>query len=126
MNPILRGIVVLPALLLGSVGIQWLVTPESTAATLGMPLLDGLGRSTQIGDLAAFFLSIGIMMILAVVTLKREWFLAPAIILGLTALFRTLAWLFHDAAFATTEIAVEVIVAGLLLVCAWQLRSQSA
>ena len=40
-------------------GVGWLVAPARLAASLGMPLLDGLGRSTQIGDFASFFLTAG-------------------------------------------------------------------
>ena len=41
-------------------GLQWLVDPTSAAAGLGMSLLSGHGLSTQIGDLASFFLVVGV------------------------------------------------------------------
>ena len=41
-------------------GAAWIAETERAAAGLGMPLLDRLARSTQIGDLAAFFLAIGV------------------------------------------------------------------
>ena len=32
-------------------GLQWIISPANVAASLGMPLLEGVGLSTQIGDL---------------------------------------------------------------------------
>ena len=43
-------------------GLQWLVDPTSAAAGLGMSLLTGHGLSTQIGDLASFFLVVGCLL----------------------------------------------------------------
>ena len=48
-------------------GLQWLVDPTSAAAGLGMSLLFGHGLSTQIGDLASFFLVVGVFTLCAVV-----------------------------------------------------------
>ena len=39
-------------------GLGWITDPASAAANLGMPLLDDLGRSTQIGDFTAFFIAV--------------------------------------------------------------------
>ena len=38
-------------------GLRYIFEPAVVAAQFGMPLLDGLGRSSQIGDLASFFMS---------------------------------------------------------------------
>ena len=51
-------------------GLQWLVDPTTAAAGLGMSLLSGHGLSTQIGDLASFFLVVGVFT-LYVRLLKR-------------------------------------------------------
>jgi len=118
MNKILKVIVAVPAILFLVIGLRWLLAPAGVAGEFGMPLLDGLGRSTQIGDLAAFFIGAGAMMLLGVLTRNRTWLLAPALLLSLTAVFRALAWALHDASFAATQIAVEVVVAGLLVYAA--------
>jgi|TARA_B110000908_G_scaffold46948_1_gene57256 hypothetical protein len=115
MNKILRVIVLLPAILFIGIGIRWLVDPQGAAAALGMPLLDGIGRSSQIGDVGGFFLVTGIMVVLGVITGKRVWFQAPALLLMTIAIFRILAWLLHDAALATSMIAVEVVLAVLFV-----------
>ena len=56
------------------------------------------------------------MMILAAYTLKNIWFYAPAMLLGVTALFRILSWGIHDATFATQFIIVEILLVILLLI----------
>jgi uncharacterized membrane protein len=115
MKKVLRVIVLLPAILFIGIGMRWLVDPQGAAAALGMPLLGGIGRSSQIGDVGGFFLVTGIMVVLGVITGKRAWFQAPALLLMMIAIFRILAWLLHDAALATSMIAVEVVLAVLFV-----------
>ena len=118
MNKAVKIVTCLPAVLFGLMGIRWLADPEGAAGSLGMPLLEGLGRSTQIGDLSAFFVTASVLILLGVFTGKREWLYAPALLLGLTAVFRVVAWVAHDAAFATSAIVVEVVSTGILLFAA--------
>ena len=86
-----------------------------------MTLLSGIGLSTQIGDMAAFFLALGICMLAGTITLRRSWFYAPILGVLLAAFGRLVAWLFHDAALATDLIAVEVIIAAVLWYGSWRL-----
>jgi hypothetical protein len=99
-------------------GLGWIVAPERSAARLGMPLLDGLGRSTQIGDFAAFFLTAGATMLVGSAARRPRLLLVPAGMLGTAAVARTISWLVHGAAFAPAFIAVEVLVALMLLMVA--------
>ena len=115
MNKVLRVIVALPGVLFVVTGLRWLVDPASAAAQFGMPLLDGLGRSSQIGDMSSFFLTLGVLILVAVITGKRAWYYPPIMLLAFTAFGRLLAWLIHDAAPALEMIAPEVIIACLLL-----------
>lgn len=115
MKTFLRILVALPAVFFTLVGVRWAVDPVGAAAALGMTLQDGLGRSTQIGDIGGFFLATGMMMLAALVTERRTWFYAPALLLCLIAVFRTLAWLAHDAALAISAIIVELSVLAILL-----------
>lgn len=114
MNKVLRVIVILPAILFVMMGLRWITDPVGAGEALGLTLLDGVGRSSQIGDMAAYFLTLGILILIALITAKRSWFYPPILLLSLTAIFRVLAWLLHDAAPATHLIAPEVIIAGLL------------
>jgi hypothetical protein len=103
-------------------GVGWLVVPDRAAASLGMPVLDGLARSTQLGDFAAFFLTLGLSILTAVVRDRPSLLYFPAALLGSAALCRTVAWAVHGAAFATTFILVEVVACLLLLAAARQVE----
>jgi hypothetical protein len=124
MKTFLRILVVVPAIFFTLVGVRWAVDPGAAAAALGMTLQDGLGRSTQIGDIGGFFFATGMMMLGGLVTARRTWFYAPALLLALIAVFRTLAWLAHDAALAIPAIVVELSVAGILLFAASALTTK--
>jgi hypothetical protein len=96
-------------------GIVWLALPARAAEGLGMPLLDGVARSTQVGDFAAFFLVVGATMLAGARPGASRLLLVPAGALSAAALGRGIAWAFHGAAFAATFIAIEVAVALLLV-----------
>jgi hypothetical protein len=115
MKTVLRILVALPAVLFVVMGLRWIVDPTGAATTVGMTLMDGVGRSSQIGDLGAFFLAMGMMMLLGLITAQRSWFYAPTLMLVLVAVLRVLAWLLHGAGLALDAIVVEVVVAGILL-----------
>ena len=121
MKTLLRVLVTLPAVLFVVTGLRWIIDPEGAATGLGMTLLEGVGRSSQIGDVGALFLSMGSMMLLALITARRSWFYAPALMLSLVAVLRILAWLVHGAALALDMIVVEVLVASLLIFAASRL-----
>lgn len=95
-------------------GIAWLIVPARTAAGLGMPLLDGMGRSTQIGDFAAFFLLAGGTMLAGNRPGRTALLRVPAALFTLAAGGRLLAWLLHGADFAALFIFVELATATLL------------
>ena len=59
MLPILRGLTALLGFALLMLGLGWWIHPEPAAHLLGATLLEGTGRSTQIGDSAAFFIGSG-------------------------------------------------------------------
>lgn len=124
MNKILRVVVALPAVAFMVMGIRWVVAPAGMAPDLGMPLLEGAGLSTQIGDLGAFFVALSCYILIGIITLKRSWLYAAALLLGLTATFRVLAWLLHGATFAGESIGVEVVVTALLLFAASRITTE--
>jgi hypothetical protein len=99
-------------------GVGWLVVPGRAAAGLGMAVLDGVGRSTQFGDFAAFFLTAGLTMLVGARPRHGRLLYVPAGLLGSAAVGRTVAWAFHGAAFAPTFVAVEVATTLLLLAVA--------
>ncbi|MEM1154410.1 MAG: hypothetical protein AAGI44_09720 [Pseudomonadota bacterium] len=124
MKPLLRVVIVLPGLFFTLMGVVWLVQPARAAASLGMPLLEGAGRSAQVADMAVFFFALGIMILLSAVRLRSHWFLIPALMLLGAAAFRTFAWLTHGADFVASAVAVELLVGCLLLFARSQLSEQ--
>jgi hypothetical protein len=123
MNKILRVVIALPAILFILIGLQWLGDPAAAAKGLGMTLMDGMGRSSQMGDVGSFFLMGGSIAMLGVITLRREWFYASAMLVAGAAVFRTVAWLAHDAPFATASIIIEVVITALMLFAASRTKS---
>ncbi|PCI32531.1 MAG: hypothetical protein COB54_06930 [Alphaproteobacteria bacterium] len=111
MIKIIRILLILPAILFITMGLRWIVAPTGIAGELGLTLMDGVGLSSQIGDMSAFFLTLGLCALMGVVTENRTWFYPPVIMLALTALGRVLAWLLYDASFAGALIAPEVLIA---------------
>ena len=123
MNRILGVLVLLPAILFIVTGLRWLLAPAGIAPEFGIVLGEGLGLSSQVGDMSAFFLTLGVCMLMALVTGRRLWYYPPALLLALTAVGRVIAWLFHDAALAS-QIGVEVLVALILLVASQRLARE--
>lgn len=115
MNRTLKTVITLPALVFVAIGAAWWVAPAIVAEQLGMTLLDGVGRSTQMADLASFFGTLGACMLAGVVTGNRTWLMPAILLLGLAAPGRVHAWLFFDAALAWDMIAVEIVVIGILV-----------
>ena len=89
-------------------GVGWLVDPERAAATLGMPVLDGLARSTQFGDFAAFFLTLGVSILAAIGLGQSRLLYFPAGLLCSAAFGRFVAWAAHGAAFYLHDSAADV------------------
>lgn len=81
------------------IGLRWAFDPSSAANSLGMILLDGEALSTQIGDLGSFFITVGVMTLIGVITKTPHWFYAPSMLLLVAALYRSLATLMYGAPF---------------------------
>jgi len=117
MKNVLRVIAGLVGILFFLNGLQWIISPANVAASLGMPLLDGVGLSTQIGDLGSFFITVGAMTLIGAITTTRHWFYAPSMLLLVAALYRTLSTILYGAPFVMSAIIVEISV-GLFLIFA--------
>ena len=117
MKNVLRVFVGLAGTLFFLNGLQWIINPSTVAESLGMPLLEGVGLSTQIGDLGSFFITVGAMTLIGAITTTRHWFYAPSMLLLVAALYRTLSTVLYDAPFVVSAIVVEVSL-GLFLIYA--------
>ena len=124
MNIALRAIVLLCGVLFIITGLRWLLAPAGVAPEFGLVLSSGVGLSSQIGDMSAFFLTLGVCILMGLTTQRTIWYYPPIILLSLTAVGRVLAWLLHDAALATDLIAPEVIIALILLIASRRLPAQ--
>ena len=81
-------LVFVPAVLFVIIGLRWLVDPAGVAPEFGLVLGEGLGLSSQVGDMSGFFLTLGICMLAALVSGRRTWYYPPALLLFLTAIGR--------------------------------------
>lgn len=113
-----------PAVVFVLVGLAWLLTPGFVSAQMRMPLLSGDGLSTQIGDLAAFFLAMGGCIIIALLSGRPTWLYPAIMLLIFAAAGRVIAWLAHGASLPVDMIFVEAVVAGLLVVLARKLVAE--
>lgn len=120
MSTPLRIVVGISGVMFGLQALGWIFDPARAAEGLGMPLLDGLARSTQVGDFSAFFVSLSVLILLGAVQQRAHWLWAGALMLGSAAVLRTLAWAAHGADLATTFIAIELAFAALLAFAAWR------
>ena len=117
MKNVLRVIAGLVGILFFLNGLQWIISPANVAASLGMPLLEGVGLSTQIGDLGSFFITVGAMTLIGAITTTRHWFYASSMLLLVAALYRTLSTILYGAPFVMSAIVVEISI-GLFLIFA--------
>ena len=125
MTILARILVLLPGVLFLVTGLRWLLAPAAVAPEFGLMLGSGIGLSSQIGDMSAFFLTLGVCILMGLTTQRSIWYYPPIILLSLTAIGRTLAWLLHDAALATDLIVPEVVVALILFLASRYLPERS-
>ena len=92
--------------------------PARAAEGLGMPLLEEVGASTQLGDIGGLFLAVAVLVGLAQRPGKAGLLLAPAIVLGCAAIMRTLVFATGHAPFVPQFIVPEAVMAGLLVAAA--------
>ena len=123
MNSVLKGLVFLFAVSFLVTGLRWLVAPVGVAPTFGLTLDQGVGLSSQVGDMSAFFLTLATCLLIALISGRRSWYYPAIMLLSFTATGRIVAWLVHDAALALNLIAPEVIVPIILLVASRRLGS---
>ena len=125
MTTVARILVLVPGVLFLVTGLRWLLAPAAVAPEFGLVLGSGIGLSSQVGDMSAFFLTLAVCILMGLTTQRSIWYYPPIILLSLTAIGRTLAWLLHDAALATALIVSEVVVALILFLASRYLPERS-
>ena len=98
-------------LVLAIIALRWILSPEDSANSLGMILLDGAGRNTQIRDFTALFASTSIFCFLSIATKQFQWIFSSGIVFTLIALISVLASQLHDAPLSYSSLMAEIIFA---------------
>ena len=96
---------------LAIIALRWILSPEGSANSLGMVLLEGAGRNTQIRDFTALFASTSIFCFLSITTRQYQWIFSSGIVFSLIALISVLASQLHDAPLTYSSLIAEIIFA---------------
>ena len=96
---------------LAIIALRWILSPEDSANSLGMVLLDGAGKNTQIRDFTALFASTSIFCFLSITTRQYQWIFSSGIVFSLIALISVLASQLHDAPLTYSSLIAEIIFA---------------
>jgi hypothetical protein len=118
MDRVLKGLGWLLAGLYTGIGLRWVLDPAGAAEGLGMTLLEGAGRASQMGDGGAFFLGAGVMTAVGLWRRIPPLLVAAGGLIGAVAPIRLWAWAVHDAALTPAPIVVEVVTLVVLLAAA--------
>jgi hypothetical protein len=102
---------ILPGLFFLFTGFQWLVSPESAASNLAMPMLAGAGLGSQIGDIGGLFMAMGLLTMTAVTFRKRDLLFSVAILLSCISVYRFFAFSLHDATLTMQSMILEIVLA---------------
>ena len=123
---IARGLSGIVGLIMLYTCVGWIVDPASAAAGLAMPLLEGMGGNTQIGDLTSFFFTAGVFACIGAFRAEHVWLYASISLLGSAAVFRSLAVVAHGSDPLTMAIAVEIIMTAILILCIYLMKKENA
>ena len=126
MLSLLRIITVLSGLGLFLIGVIWWLQPAAAAEMLGASLLDGTGRSTQIGDSGAVFIGAGGLLALGAIRNHAALVISGGLLVGLVIPGRVLSATTHGGAWTPDEIAGECIVLVVALLTAAAIHRQNA
>ena len=125
MMNLLRALTALSGLGLLLIGLGWWIHPAAAAEILGASLLEGTGRSTQIGDSGAFFIGAGALLAWGAIRKSATLTLVGGILVALVIPGRVLSATTHGGTWTPDEIAGECIILILSLATAWVLRRQA-
>ena len=118
MITLLRTLTGLSGLGLLVFGLGWWVHPAAAAEMLGATLLDGTGRTAQIGDSGAFFVGAGTMLLWGALRKIPTLLLAGGGLIGLVVPGRVLSASIHGGSQTPDEIIAECILLLLAVITA--------
>lgn len=100
----------------------WILDPATAAKELAMPLLEGLGGNSQIGDFTAFFFTAGIFACIGAYRAEHIWLYTTISLLGSAAIFRSYAVIIHGSEPLMKAIGFEVVMSATLIVCVFLMK----
>ena len=104
----------------------WLMDPATAAAGLAMPLLEGMGGNTQIGDFTSFFFTAGLFACIGAYRSEHAWLYASISLLGSAAVFRSLAVVTHGSEPLTMAIIFEIVMVAFLILSVYLMKKENA
>ena len=104
----------------------WLMDPEAAAIGLAMPLLEGMGGNTQIGDFTSFFFTAGLFACIGAYKAEYTWLYASISLLGSAAIFRSLAVVLHGSEPLTQAIIAEIVMVAFLILSVYLMKKETA
>ena len=109
-------------LVLSLIALGWIVSPESSANSIDMILLDGKGRNTQVRDFTALFLGTSIMSLLSFITRQYQWVLSAGIIFSIMVVMSFISSFYHDSLISYQSLVAEIIFATMAISSALLLK----
>ena len=103
----------------------WIIDPGTAAAGLAMPLLEGMGGNTQIGDFTSFLFTAGLFACIGAYRAEHVWLYASISLIGSTAIFRSLAVVTHGSDPFIMAIGIEIVMSAVLILCVYLMRKDS-
>ncbi|ESQ75148.1 hypothetical protein [Asticcacaulis sp. AC402] len=103
------------------VGLAWLIAPQLAAQSFRMDLMMGTGLSTQIADLASFFLTLGATALIGLISGARPWVLAAILLLVFAMVGRVTAYLAHNADLPVDMVLVEATATSVFALNHWRM-----
>ena len=100
----------------------WILDPTTSANGLAMPLLEGLGGNSQIGDFTAFFFTAGLFACIGAYRAEHIWLYTTISLLGSAAIFRSYAVMVHGSKPLMEAIGFEVVMSVVLIICAFLMK----
>ena len=109
-------------LVLSLIALGWIVSPESSANSIDMILLDGKGRNTQVRDFTALFLGTSIMSLLSFITRQYQWVLSAGIIFSIMIVMSFISSFYHNSLISYQSLLAEIIFATMAISSALLLK----
>ena len=109
-------------LVLSLIALGWIVSPESSANSIDMILLDGKGSNTQVRDFTALFLGTSIMSLLSFITRQYQWVLSAGIIFSIMIVMSFISSFYHNSLISYQSLVAEIIFATMAISSALLLK----